>query len=596
LTRTLQLRTRLAIAGLLLIATTVGTGVWSIISFRNVSHVVSDTVTDNERITEGTGQLSSALEREDDAVSLTLVDAARGRSELARERIAVAAALARVTTELGESDDHRLRADVAAYEAAVDAFVAAADVPGARMRYHEQVNPLLRHAVTTTTGIREQRYKSSQSIAEWAGERSTRSMLIVAAISFFAFLLLVGIVVHLARVVMVPIGEMTRAVGAIRQGDFAQRVRAQRDDELGRLAEGLSRMADEIDQFRRSNLGEVLAAKATLEATLAALPDAVLVIDAQHAISAANPRAAALGFEAHSLGDLAIPKATVDAVETVLQTGTAPEQTVDLANTIAVGSVRVRRLLPRIVPIPKLHGAVLVLSDVTELARLDEMRLELVAVASHELRTPLTTLRMTLSMIDERAATWGEHERELVATAMGGVEQLAVLVDEFLDLTRIEAGQLRLQYSRVALGELVEHATRALAPVCEQNQITLAVTGAPGPIAGDPARLTMVVSNLVRNAIEHTPAGGRIAVATTLDTHGTITVDDTGPGVPAEYRERVFDRFFRVDHARAAGVGIGLYVARQVIEAHGGTIRCDASPLGGARFTITLPLDAPAHR
>src|SRR5439155_2913487 len=132
------------------------------------------------------------------------------------------------------------------------------------------------------------------------------------------------------------IGEMTRAVGAIRRGDSAQRVRAQRDDELGRLAEGLSRMADEIDQFRRSNLGEVLAAKATLEATLAALPDAVLVIDENRVISAANPRAAELGFEAHSLAELAVPKTIADSVETVLQTGTAPETSVDLANTIAV--------------------------------------------------------------------------------------------------------------------------------------------------------------------------------------------------------------------------------------------------------------------
>jgi NtrC-family two-component system sensor histidine kinase KinB len=299
------------------------------------------------------------------------------------------------------------------------------------------------------------------------------------------------------------------------------------------------------------------------------------VIDDEGNVSSANPRAVEL-------------RALVDDV---LRTS-VPDATVDLRKAITVGT---RRLLPRIVPIAERRGKVLVLSDVTELARLDEMRLELVAVASHELRTPLTTMRMTLSMLRERAATLEARDRELVETALVGVDQLSLLVDEFLDLTRIEAGQLDLQWARVSLRELVARAVASFAPACEQARIAIELEqGELSPsIAADPNRLAMVVSNLLANAVEYTPAGGRVVVRTSEhDGVASIEVADSGPGVPVEYRERVFERFFRVQHASdaSAGAGIGLYIARQVTEAHDGTIRCGDSALGGASFVMTIPL------
>ena len=602
---TLKLKTRLAIAGALLIATTIATGVWSATSFRSVSRVVGQTVADNQRAIDATSRLSGMLEREDDAMLLALSDTGRGRDELAGQRATVADALADVAAEIdavheGETSE-RLRVDVRTYQAAVDALVARADDPDARTRYHEDVNPLLRRAVATTNEIRDRHFRSSQAIAEWAGDQSTRSMAIVAAITFAALILLVAIVLHLARVVMAPIGEMTRAVRAIRGGDFSGRVAVRRDDELGRLAGGLNQMADELEEFRRTNIGEVIRAKETLEATLEAFPDAVLVIDPDRRVSSANPRAIDALGALRELGTLPVPEPTRAALDGVLRSGSAPDAAVDLAKTIELFvDGRARKLLPRIVPIAGRRGAVLVLSDVTDLVRLDEMRLELVAVASHELRTPLTTMRMTLLMLQERAAGYDLRDRELVATAMVGVDQLAVLVSEFLDLTQIEAGQLRLQLARVSPTDLIDHAARAIGPACEQGRIALDVElpdDLPATIVGDRARLAMVVGNLLANAVKYTPAGGRVVLRADADPvrkRVSIDVSDSGPGVPPEYRERVFERFFRVDGGEigTAGVGIGLYIARQVIEAHGGTIRCERAAAGGARFVVTVPIEA----
>jgi NtrC-family two-component system sensor histidine kinase KinB len=149
------------------------------------------------------------------------------------------------------------------------------------------------------------------------------------------------------------------------------------------------------------------------------------------------------------LDDLRLDGLVVEDVRQAIANGSGSIAPVDLAQTIAVEQDgRVRRLFPRVVSLPSLTagrgGAVLVLSDVTEVVRLDEMRSELVAVASHELQTPLTTLRMTLLMLREAAHVLPERQRELVATSLIGVDQLSEIVREYLDLTRIEAGELRL--------------------------------------------------------------------------------------------------------------------------------------------------------
>jgi NtrC-family two-component system sensor histidine kinase KinB len=236
--------------------------------------------------------------------------------------------------------------------------------------------------------------------------------------------------------------------------------------------------------------------------------------------------------------------------------------------------------------------------------RLDQLRIEMVAVASHELRTPLTTLRMTVLMLQEHAAAMGDRERALITTAVGGVQQLSTLVDEFLSLTQIEAGQLRLTIAPVSVGDLVERAVRELASAAAEAGVTVEHHRAPATINGDSNRLAIVLGNLLSNALKYSPRGSVVGVHV-RETGDTveIAVTDQGPGVPVEHRERVFERFFRIEHTRSprpdevmSGVGIGLYIARQIVVAHGGRIRCEAADGGGARFVVELPSGQFARR
>jgi NtrC-family two-component system sensor histidine kinase KinB len=264
-----------------------------------------------------------------------------------------------------------------------------------------------------------------------------------------------------------------------------------------------------------------------------------------------------------------------------------------------------RRLLPRALPIGGARaGAVLVFYDVTELAKLDELRLEFVGTASHELRTPLTTLRMMLALLAERAEHLNASEREMLATALLGCEQLSATVEAFLDITRAETSELLLARESLAIDELVRDAERLFRPRCEEAgvELSLALHG-PARVDGDRARLRAVLSNLLGNALKYTPAGGAIAICADATPNGSLalTISDTGAGVPEEYRTRIFERYFRVEHqeptrarGHGAGAGIGLYLSRKIVEAHGGSIRCNTGQRGhGTRMVVELPLHTP---
>ena len=391
-------------------------------------------------------------------------------------------------------------------------------------------------------------------------------------------------------------------------------------DELGELAGAFNQMAVDLAEFKRTNIGEVVRAKETLEATLEALPDAVVLLDASGQVQSMN-RAAVTTFAAagvhrpRSVDDLRLDGLDLSALTRTTAAGADVAPTTDLTRALRVErDGAVQRLLPRVVHVPgpnlKQGGVILLLYDVTELARLDEMRSELVAVASHELKTPLTTLRMTLLMLKETSSLLPSHQQELVATSLIGVEQLAETVHEFLDLTRIEAGELRLNFEPVHLALLIADALRRVEAQASSQLIVVEsrVADELPPIWADPVRLRAVLNNILSNALKYTPSGGTIRVDARLAPAGgarsfdgvSISIVDSGPGVPPAFRSQIFDKFFRVEHQlgdgrpHARGAGIGLYMCRQIVELHGGAITCDAAGEGrGTRITVSLRLGIP---
>jgi NtrC-family two-component system sensor histidine kinase KinB len=386
-------------------------------------------------------------------------------------------------------------------------------------------------------------------------------------------------------------------------------------DELGRLAVGFNRMAAALAEIQRLNVAQVLEAKSMLEATLEAVPDAVLLFDSQERIISANQAArAVLGLPDQDrplpLARLPVSQACAQAVREALSGIRPPAPSADLrdAFTLAVSGTQVK-LLPVVIPVPHFieqgHGAVLVLYDVTAFAKLDELRMELIAVASHELKTPLTTLTMNLLMLREEGSALHERQQLMLDNALSAGDELGKTIDELLDLTRADAGQLRLLTERLDLCRLVDEAVRQFGPRFEESGVRLEIQKEVHSAfcQGDVARLLLVLNNVVANALKYSPAGGVVRVAVSrqnaVSGDGSVlhlAVTDAGPGVPAEFRECVFEKFFRVEHHRRVdakdrkGTGIGLYLCKHIITVHGGNIWCDAGENGaGTRIALTLP-------
>ena len=363
------------------------------------------------------------------------------------------------------------------------------------------------------TGIRDRHFELAREAVAGARDEAAGARRAVLLITLAALGIAIAVAWHLTRTVVGPVRRLTHGANAIREGDFSERINVRSRDELGELAAAFNQMAQDLFEFRRTNISEVLRAKNTLEATLEALPDAVVLLDPAGHIQSMNRAAvnalASAGIRGpRHLDHLRLDGLDRDAVTRAIASGAGAVAPADLTRTIRVEQDgTVQRLLPRVVPVPSAHpqpgGAVLLLYDVTDLVRLDELRSDLVAVASHELQTPLTTLRMTLLMLQEGSAALPQRQRELVATALIGVEQLNEVVHEFLDLTRIEAGELRLNLEPVHVGAVLGEAFRRVEAQAKAQEIAISRsidTDLP-PIGADPLRLRAVFGNILANAL-----------------------------------------------------------------------------------------------
>ncbi|MBC7107085.1 MAG: PAS domain-containing protein, partial [Firmicutes bacterium] len=241
-------------------------------------------------------------------------------------------------------------------------------------------------------------------------------------------------------------------------------------------------------------------------------------------------------------------------------------------------------------------GVVALLRDITEYRRLEQMRTEFVANVSHELRTPLTSIRGFLETLLDGAVDDPPTARRFLETMALEAERLARLIDDLLQLSRLEDRRVVLRRERVDMAVIVARVVDIFRAGAREKGLELGYhvqTHLP-PVAGDPDMLARVLVNLVDNAVKYTPEGGRITVrAEAADGHVRVSVSDTGVGIPEESLPRVFERFYRVDKSRAreqGGTGLGLAIVKHIVEAHGGRVWARSEVGRGSTFTFELPV------
>ena len=391
------------------------------------------------------------------------------------------------------------------------------------------------------------------------------------------------------------VGRRVRLIAGIasryRRGDLTPPRLGFGDDELGKVAQALN---DSIQEIGR-RLEEQARDRARMEAILAGMVEGVIVVDAHGRLQLVNAAARQM---------LKLDRAATGRpyVETIRHPAIA-----ELVAAVLLGRTpeplqlspprdAARTILARAAPAAGSgdQGVVLVLLDITDLRRADQIRRDFVANVSHELRTPLTAIRGYVEALSEGDTTPDESRRflEIIARHTDRMERL---VKDLLRLARLDAGQETLELVACDTRTLIEGVVNDLARTAEQRGQRIVAAVAPGgeKVRVDPAKLHDALRNLIANAINYAPEQTTIHVAATpVDGRIAIAVSDEGPGIPEQDLSRIFERFYRVDKSRArdpGGTGLGLAIVRHLIELHGGSVRAENRPEGGARFVLTVP-------
>ncbi|WEK55656.1 MAG: ATP-binding protein [Candidatus Cohnella colombiensis] len=417
--------------------------------------------------------------------------------------------------------------------------------------------------------------------------------------TFFAFFLLTKITQ--------PLREIRDAADCIGQGDYTTRVQIRSTDEIGDLANTFNQMASELNTLFRDLQHE----RDQLSGVLKSMTDAVIFFNASGVAMLTNPQGKTLlddwtmvdHLDVDAEGQFSgVPSPLIDTFRKVSTTGK------DLTGKVHVKSGVWSVVMTPLASNEEVRGVVAVLRDVTEEFRVEKLRKDFVANISHEIRTPLSMVQgYSEALLDDIAAS-PEERRDLVQIIHDESLRMGRLVEDLLDLARMEAGHLEMNFEQLDMNGLLSRVFRKFANLAKEQGIVLTRTAEDPSLvleAGDSDRLEQVLTNLLDNALRHTASGAGISIAArrveaTKGDQIELVIADEGQGIAREDLPYVFERFYKADKARKreskGGTGLGLAIVKNLVDAHGGKIKV-ASTFGvGTTFTITLPVSPPRKR
>jgi two-component system, OmpR family, phosphate regulon sensor histidine kinase PhoR len=366
-------------------------------------------------------------------------------------------------------------------------------------------------------------------------------------------------------------------------------------DDLPGLTNELSaittRLRDRLDELteERDRAGQIVDA----------LDDGVLLLDGAGRLLVANPAARSWFGLPEDLRPGLPAKRVLGVPQVTALAQRAAEAMAPVVATLTLVFPEPRTLALRAFPLADRGPTgriVVTVTDITQRRRLEVLRRDFVANASHELKTPVAAVRVLAETLLTALPDDPEAGHRFAERIGREAERLDVLVRDLLDLSRVERGALDVE--PVDLVGLIKEVVGGYADLAEERRVALSTELRPGiSVRGDRAQLGLLLSNLVDNALRYTPGKGTVCVRLdSSESRAVLQVSDTGEGIPAAELPRVFERFYRVDKARArqtGGTGLGLAIVRHVAEAHGGTVRVDSELARGSTFTVTLPIAGP---
>ena len=468
--------------------------------------------------------------------------------------------------------------------------------------------------------------------AEYLAARRELFFGIVSALAAILLGLLAWIMYTAKRVVLDPLTELTASARRIEAGDLGAAQQTLRDDEIGVLFNSFAKMVLAI-QARERELAQALgdsrelasvtaesrrrveAAHADLLAMLETTPAALMIFDLDGSVRLRNRAATeVLGIEPQNPE---LRRNYWSRFKRVAKDGSliAPDQWVSTralrGETVSNHELEIHHPDGRVYPIiasgaplknelGHVTGAVVAFQDISRLREVDRMKEEFVSIVSHELRTPLTSIRGSIQLVlGEQGSVPDAEHRSLLQIALNNCERLVRIINDILDVSKIESGNLPLHKKAVNIAELIRQAVDVVGGPAHNAgvRIDVKLPGDLRPVMVDQDRIVQALVNLLSNAVKFAPGGSTVSVAALAGAQAvTVSVSDEGEGIAPENINRLFRKFQQVDSSssrRKGGTGLGLSITKAIVEQHGGRIFVDSELNKGTRFSIVLPVATP---
>ena len=417
-----------------------------------------------------------------------------------------------------------------------------------------------------------------------------------------------AIVIALAMVrrILTPLNELTKHAEKVAQGDLSPNAIKVRQDEVGALAASFNDMVAKVAEARQLDAKTIRRLERISETALESMYDPLIVTDADQRIIRIN-KAAEVIFGAvpeeprkpvaEHISDSRILKAIERAVHS--EQISAGEDESSQVHLTVNGERKTYRL--RATPMKgtqdRVVGSVTVLEDITHLKVVDQMKSEFIGVASHDLRSPVTSLILANHLLKDGAAgPLTPDQAEILQTQATDLERLERLMRDLLDSSKLEAGAALPKLEPVQVAELAKHPVENLRIQADKKEVKLSmeIPNSLPTVMADPLQIGRVLTNLIGNAIRHTHPGGSVTVRALEGPNVvTLSVEDTGEGIPEEYRKRIFDRFVQVPGVPQGGAGLGLSIAQKIVQEHGGEMSVESVIGKGSIFRFSIPTVQP---
>ncbi len=483
----------------------------------------------------------------------------------------------------------------------------------AKNYYYENVRPVSEELRNLCFQLFEYNQTAMYNLESKTHSIANQSAYAMMLASFITLGLGVVVTVWLTKVLIKPAEALTERVRQIGAGQLDLKIDVLSDDEIGALSREFNKMTERLLRFEQMNIDKIISEKRKSETIVDSISDGIIVTDAQMRILHVNTIVADVyGFvDTDAIGHPVSAMIRDERVMSLIRSASQENGAADKSRT-QDGAEPVNYLQvdsgskpiffrPKVTKVfdstGKLYGVVTILQDVTQFKELDRMKSDFIATLSHEFRTPLTSINMSVDILNqELLGPLNERQKELIYSTKEDAQRLTKLARELLQLSKLESGKQHFKNEELNVRLLVEFTMKPLQIQFQEKNVRLVSDISEGlpTLVADEQQLSWVLTNLITNALKHTNAGGSVEVRVKQQqNHMLFEVEDTGQGIAPENLQRIFDKFVQVKNAAAAtpgSVGLGLAIAKEIVETYGGRIWVESALGKGSTFSFYLPL------